>query len=386
MWHGPVWSLGVEPPAQVPGSLFSNVVDLSPLVRGSAPTLPLTPLPSAILVKVDDVESQQSPFWSALADLMKDLPCEVPLVFLAGPHSTFPNEPLPHAVVSDNITPLHLFQIMCDLQRTMLRTEEAEIRQSVFGRVENYGTVPHREGPSSLLIIGLGERFLEIQNLSSDQVDVIGAFNQNIAEDFLTSKGFDAVILDAHLADNLENLRELRMDARFATLPALVFADHPVDRPTLFDLGATDVLSPDITPENLKYRISTAVRTGERRRITDSYLAESHRWLVEANPSGGITRDLYDRYLDRARSFLKQRGLDIHELRLLPQEFTSSPLAFNASDNIWTTVLSIANAASREEDLICVVDGLGPVAVLKNEQGKATLKARINAILSHTIL
>lgn len=386
MWHGPAWVLGTAPPAAVVGSIFSNSIDLACLIDGGDSSPNLADIPSAILVRPAILQEVPQDFWAKLNSAIDKLPCEVPLILLSEAQDTLPDTPKPHAVVNASISPKHLFQTMCDLQRTILRTEEATLRRSVFGRVHDYGTVPHREGPSSLLIVGLGQRFLQIQNLSQDNVEVVGAFNQAIAEDYLTQRGFDAVILDSSLQENMDNLRQLRLDARFATLPALVFADHPADIAPLFDLGATDVLTDKLTAENLKYRMQTAIRSGERRRQTDGFLAESHRWLIETNPSGGMSRDLYNRYLDEARSSLKLRGLDVHELQLLPNDLLNPLPGQQHADNVWSTVLSIADAASREEDLICVVEGLGPVAVLKNDRGKTILKSRINAILTHTIL
>ncbi|WP_050763533.1 hypothetical protein [Roseibium sp. TrichSKD4] len=386
MWHGPAWVLGTEPPAAVAGCIFSNSIDLGCLIDCGGNSADLADIPSAILVSPAALHENDQAFWAILNSTIDALPCEVPLILLSEAQDTLPDAPKPHAVVNVSISPNHLFQTMCDLQRTILRTEEATLRRSVFGRVHDYGTVPHREGPSSLLIVGLGQRFLEIQNLSQDNVEVVGAFNQAIAEDYLTQRGFDAVILDSSLQENMDNLRQLRLDARFATLPALVFADHPADIVPLFDLGATDVLTDKLTAENLKYRMQTAIRSGECRRQTDGFLAESHRWLIETNPSGGMSRDLYNRYLDEARSALKLRGLDVHELQLLPHSLLNPLPGQEDADNLWSTVLSIADAASREEDLICVVEGLGPVAVLKNDRGKTILKSRINAILTHTIL
>ena len=83
---------------------------------------------------------------------------------------------------------------------------------------------------------------------------------------------------------------------------------------------------------------------------------------------------------------MKKRGLEIWQMKLLPENFNFPADSAMLAEDLYSTVLAIADATSREEDLVCVVRDAGPVAVLKSERGMARLRSRINAILSHTVL
>ena len=73
-------------------------------------------------------------------------------------------------------------------------------------------------------------------------------------------------------------------------------------------------------------------------------------------------------------------------MNLLPENFSAPDMSTMLAPDLYGTVLSIADATSREEDLVCFVPDRGPVAVLNSERGKARLQARINAILGRTLL
>ncbi|MBO6756644.1 MAG: hypothetical protein JJ902_09985 [Roseibium sp.] len=386
MWHGPAWFAGRASPVDagvIPGR--PPDIDVWNAFQSSL-DVPKT-LPSVVLVRLGAIPANiRSGFFEWLTDRLAGFDCEVPVVWLADGQEHVPDRPRAHAVVDDQISAQALFQRICFLQRSLVRFDEARLRRLVFGRVPRYGTAPHNSGTSGLLVIGLGNRFVEFMQAGGPKVEVIGAFNQAMAEDYLSRRGFDAVILDAPLSDSLENLRQLRMDARYAMLPVLVFAQSQIDAGLLFDAGATDVVPPDAAAPNLQRRLSVAIRAGKRRRLSDRMLAESHTWLMQTLNDGGLAGDKYAQYLDNVNRSLGLRGLTAHELHLLPEAKIGPSGAAHAPADHDSTLLSIADATSREEDLICVVKGIGPVAVLKSERGKARLQARVHKILSHTIL
>lgn len=384
-WQGPAWFAGRTMPGSigmVPG-LTADVDLLEAYQDGRK--LP-SAVPSAILVDttcVTEMEGGEA-FYIWLNQQIDQLECDIPLVYLCAAADTLPDRPRPHAVMDRQIPDDILFLAVSDLQRALLRSEEARIRRLTFGRIHGYTGSERHRGGSGLLVIGLGKRFLELTHAVSSKVQTIGAFDQTMGESYMAQRAFDAVILNGDYADTHEALRQFRLDPRHASLPVIAIASQKTDIIALFEAGATDVIFGNPTEANLRLRLATAIRSGKRRRLADRALAESHRWLAEHLNKGGIPQKLYQTYLERADQALSKRGLKVCELQLVPQEFDPLKLASANAANLYGTLLSVADATSREEDLICHVRDLGPMAVLKSERGKHRLQQRINAILAHT--
>ncbi|MTI45797.1 hypothetical protein JM93_00573 [Roseibium hamelinense] len=383
IWQGPVWYVGERPPAFSVSGMSDRPGHIN-LAEGDVD--PSAGLPSAIVADMPALAGAGDELTQKLEAALVTLPAEAPLIFLSDGRTPIPSRFKPHGILPQTVSQTALFDQVCKLQRALLRSEEARIRRVVFGRIPGYGAAPHYQGTSGFLVVGLGTRFLDLQAASSPKVDVIGAFSPGIAEIFMSQRAFDAVVLDGSLGDMLENLYQIRMDARFASLPVIAFADQWDDTAMLFKAGATDVLTSNVVEEDLKRRLSTAIRMGKRRRLADRMLAESHRWLLLQMLSGGVREDAYDHYLERAGKALALRGLKICEMKLLPERFSLRAETVMMANDLYTTLLSVADAASREEDLVCVVRDIGPVAVLKNERGRERLQARITSILGHTAL
>ena len=391
LWHGPAWVAGQSMPGSSTGISLPGITpdqDLVALFKASQ--MPANALPSAVLVNLGTIADQveHALFWSWLQRCLDSLPSEVPVILLSDQTSRPPDITRPTAFVDRRIRDQDLFNLVCDCQRALIRSEEARIRRISFGRIPGYGSPPHYRGTSGLLIIGMGGRFLQLQQAGEQErrVTVVGAFDQYMGEHFLTQRAFDAVILDTSYQDCLENLHQLRLDARFAALPVLAITDQEHDVSLLFQAGASDVILAPIQDDILKIRLSTAIRSGKRRRLADKMLAESHRWLTEQLKTGGVPQEIYERYLDDAGMALARRGLEIWELKLLPENTGTTNLLPSPNPDLFGTLLSVADATSREEDLVCFVQNVGPVAVLKSERGKERLQTRINAILGHTNL
>ncbi|WP_209008297.1 hypothetical protein [Roseibium polysiphoniae] len=387
LWHGPTWFAGRRLPGSagpIPG--LTSDIDLITTWRTEA----LLPdmLPSVILLDTEALDrlDKRADFTAWLAVAIEELRTDVPILLLCKAGDDLSGLVRPTAIVDREIPDDTLFATACDLQRSLMRSEEARIRRMSFGRVPGYGSAPHHKGTSGLLIVGMGGRLLQVQQASQRNVEIVGAFDQQMGEDYLAQRAFDAVILDDTFDENLENLRRIRMDARFAALPVLAVAEQASDIPTLFRAGASDVLRLPLQETNLSIRLSTAIRFGKRRRLADKVLAESHKWLREQLNTGGVPQVFYARYSERAGAALAKRGLEIWEMKLLPENFSTPDDATLLAPDLYGTVLSIADATSREEDLVCFVHDVGPIAVLKSERGKARLQARINAILGHTRL
>jgi len=386
LWQGPVWFAGRPSPVSagpIPG--LPGDIDLLQAYPGTEE--PDDRLPSAIVVDISSVaEADRNGFLAWLDGLITRLPTDVPLFFLSDPDDILPARPKANATINRSVPDDVLFNAICSHQRALMRFEEARIRRLVFGRIPGYGAAPHYRGTSGRLVVGLGGRFPDLQQASDRKVEVIGAFTRDMAENYLSQRAFDAVILDSNLDETLESLRLIRMDARFAALPVLVVTDRLEDTAMLFRAGANDVLNVPLHDANLRARRATAIRHGKRRRLADKVLAESHRWLTQQLGSGGVSQADYARYLERAGDALAKRGLELCEMKLLPENFFLPDQTIALSEALCGTLLSIADATSREEDLVCVVHDMGPVAVLKSQRGKGRLQARIEAILGHTAL
>ncbi|MEP5812234.1 MAG: hypothetical protein ABJL55_18490 [Roseibium sp.] len=279
-----------------------------------------------------------------------------------------------------------LLMLICIHQRAILRTEEAKIRRQIFGRIPGFGTAPHQSGTSGLLVVGLSGRFLEWQAASDHKVEVVGAFDGNMASEFMTQRAFDAVVIDSPFEDTVDYMQQVRRDPRFAGLPVLAVCESQEDSALLFHNGASDVLMGHHRKETLKKRLASAIRFGKLRRLADRILAESHSWLRQQVNSGGLGAEFYTAYLETCSNALAVRGLDLWEMRLTPEYFSLPEDKHNKDEDYSGTLLSIADATSRDEDLVCMVRDLGPVAVLKNEAGPRKLQKRINSILSHTVI
>ncbi|WP_208977823.1 hypothetical protein [Labrenzia sp. 011] len=385
-WRGPYWYAGRRPrrisrgdePEDLDVALLSMFERRSPLP---------TALPAAIVVDVTCLQDgQEGDFFDWLQTQIRDLACDVPFYVLTGSDSTLPDG-LQATAIIDRIVPDEiLVMLICIHQRALLRSEEALLRRRIFGRIPGFGTAPHHSGSSSLLVVGLSGRFLEWQDASDQKVEVFGAFDGNMAVEFMSKRAFDAVVVDAAFDDAIDYMQQIRRDARFAGLPVLAVCEREEDLVQLFRNGASDVLVGENRKETLSRRLASATRFGKRRRLADRILAESHVWLRQRINEGGLGVADYTAYLEACSNALAVRGKDLWEMRLEPEYFG---LTINPEQNleeINATLLSIADATSRDEDLVCLVRDYGPVAVLKNEAGIARLQKRINAILTHTAL
>jgi DNA-binding response OmpR family regulator len=386
LWHGPVWFAGRPSPVSA-GSIPGLPGDIDLLQSFAGAENMDDRLPSAVIVDTSSIaEADRDRFFAWLDGLITRLPTDVPVLFLSGPDDVLPGRPKANATINRTVPDDVLFDAICSHQRALMRFEEARIRRLVFGRIPGYGAAPHYRGTSGLLVVGLGGRFPELQEASGRKVEVIGAFTRDMAENYLSQRAFDAVILDSTLGETLESLRQIRMDSRFAAIPVLVVTDQPGDTAMLFKAGANDVLALPLDGPNLRARLATAIRHGKRRRLADKVLAESHRWLTQQLDKGGLSQNDYFLYLERAGQALAVRGLALCEMKLLPENFVLPEQTTALAENLFGTLLSVADATSREEDLVCVVNDIGPVAVLKSQRGKGRLQARIEAILGHTAL
>ncbi|MCK7611399.1 hypothetical protein [Roseibium sediminicola] len=385
-WRGPYWYAGRRPRrnsnGDAPEALDVSLVKM--FDRGSR--LPMA-LPAAVVVDIDAIdEVRRDAFFDWLMPQLRGLDCEVPFYLLTGSDDLLPRGLQPTAIIDRIVPDEVLLMLICIHQRALLRSEEAQHRRRVFGRIPGFGSAPHHSGSSGLLVVGLSGRFLEWQDASEQKVEVVGAFDGNMAVEFMSKRAFDAVVIDAPFEDAVDYMQQIRRDARFAGLPVLAVCEREEDLVQLFRHGASDVLVGENRKETLGQRLNAAIRFGKRRRLADRVLAESHTWLRRQVTVGGLGVEEYTAYLEACSNALAVRGLDLWEMRLQPENFGIQVTSREELEEINATLLSIADATSRDEDLVCLVREFGPVAVLKNEEGTTRLQKRINSILSHTVL
>lgn len=385
-WRGPYWYAGRRPRRSSNGDAPEDldVSLISMFDRRSK--LPMA-LPAAIVVDISILEDdRKDEFFSWLLPQIRRLPSEVPFYILTGSDDILPPGLQPTAIIDKVVPDEVLLMLICIHQRALLRSEEAQLRRRIFGRIPGFGSAPHHSGTSSLLVVGLSGRFLEWQDASEEKVEVVGAFDGSMAVEFMSKRAFDAVVIDAPFEDAVDYMQQIRRDARFAGLPVLAVCEREEDLVQLFRNGASDVLVGENRKETLARRLNSATRFGKRRRLADRVLAESHMWLRQQIHQGGLGVDDYTNYLEACSNGLAARGLDLWEMRLQPENFGIAVTSAEELEDINTTLLSIADATSRDEDLVCLVKDFGPVAVLKNEAGTTRLQKRISSILTHTVL
>jgi DNA-binding response OmpR family regulator len=385
-WRGPYWYAGRRPRRSCNGDAPEDLdVSLLSMFERSG-RLPMA-LPAAIVIDIAHLQADmRTAFFDWLLPQISSLSCEVPFYVLTGSDDLIP-EGLQATAIIDRIVPDEvLLMLICIHQRALLRSEEAQLRRKIFGRIPGFGSAPHHSGTSSLLVVGLSGRFLEWQDASDERVEVVGAFDGNMAVEFMSNRAFDAVVIDAPFDDAIDYMQQIRRDARFAGLPVLAVCEREEDLVQLFRNGASDVLVGENRKETLARRLKSSLRFGKRRRLADRVLAESHVWLRQQVTQGGLGVSEYTHYLEECSNTLALRGLDLWEMRLQPENFGIVVQSEEEQNEVNATLLSIADATSRDEDLVCLVRDYGPVAVLKNEAGTTRLQKRINSILAHTVL
>ncbi|WP_420332381.1 hypothetical protein [Roseibium sp.] len=384
-WRGPYWYAGRRPKRNSNGDAPEDL-DVSLLRMFERSTAPPTALPAAVVIDMDALgDHDPHDFLIWLLPHVKALPCDVPIYVLTDGGSSLPQDIQATAIIDRVVPDDVLLMLICIHQRALMRSEEAQLRRKIFGRIPGFGSAPHHTGGSSLMVVGLSGRFLEWQDASDEKVEVVGAFDGKMAVEYMSMRAFDAVVIDAAFEDAIDYIRQIRRDARFAGLPVLAVCEDEEDSALLFRNGASDVIIGQNCKETLTQRMITALRFGKRRRLADRILAESQMWLRQQIMDGGLGREYYANYLKTCSDALAARGLDLWEMRLEPASFGIEVTPETDIDEIYTTLLSIADATSRDEDLVCLVKDLGPVAVLKNQAGTIRLQKRISSILTHTV-
>lgn len=385
-WRGPYWYVGRCPIRQNSNDIARDQ-DIALMGLYERSISPPDPLPAAIIIDIEEIHQEhRTGFFEWLTVHVRNLPCDVPFYILTGSEDELVDGLRPIAILERTVPDDILVMLICIHQRALMRSEEARIRRRVFGRVPGFGAAPHYSGGSGLMVVGVSGRFLEWQAASNHNVEVVGAFDGGMATEFMAQRAFDAVVIDSNVEDTIHYMQQIRRDARFASLPVMAVCEYPEDVVPLFRNGASDVLLGRNHPDTLNRRLASAIRLGKRRRLADRVLSESHMWLQQQITVGGLDPKRYEIYLETTANAMSARGLDLWEMRLTPENFNLPAITPEDTSELNGTLLSVADATSRDEDLVCLVRGVGPVAVLKNEAGTLRLQKRIHSILAHTVM
>ncbi|MFG0242507.1 MAG: hypothetical protein ACF8R9_06985 [Phycisphaerales bacterium JB054] len=274
-----------------------------------------------------------------------------------------------------------------DMIREIGRLSEIRLRRQVFGALPGEWPAGAPEHSTiGLLALGLSHRFGAVFGVGAGRFEIVGAFTFDTATQFLENRRFDAVLIDCPPEMAVDYVTRLRFDPRYINLPVIACARDIADAGRLHAAGANDVLAHGVKPNELSERVRIAIRAGARRHLTGALLRRfRHRHLGE---HGRLPRAGYDRYLRELTRLLALQGRE--PLAVPLTSFHPDPLwrsAANdeaflpAGDN---PLRSAALAASREEDFVATVEGLGDMVVLRDAAAVGRLARRLSSIVSAT--
>ena len=145
-WRGPYWYAGRRPRRSSNGDAPEDldVSLISMFDRRSK--LPMA-LPAAIVVDISILEDDRRvEFFSWLLPQIRLLASEVPFYILTGSDDILPPGLQPTAIIDKVVPDEVLLMLICIHQRALLRSEEAQLRRRIFGRIPGFGSAPHHSG------------------------------------------------------------------------------------------------------------------------------------------------------------------------------------------------------------------------------------------------
>ncbi|WP_349360603.1 hypothetical protein [Stappia sp.] len=314
---------------------------------------------------------------------------DIPLL-IAGP---LPNEASgrlrPVAYLAPECPAERLAERLRDVVREAVRLEEARLRRRCLGgRGARTGRQGEDPGASCdrLLVVGLSDRVAGALRAQGRGIDLVGALTADTALAELDRGGIVGAVLDAPVSRIEDVLAQIRRDPRHATLPVLAIATTVASAERLWLAGASDVAIAGLEPEALAARLRPLLLAGARRKLTRHVLARDR--AAHLSGETAVPRDRFDAYLAALTGVLAARGQSPVQRPLA--SFHPGPMAAHVANDpdltaaIGDPVRSAALAASREEDFIATVEGLGDIAVLRGQAAADRLSRRIAGIVGAT--
>ena len=172
----------------------------------------------------------------------------------------------------------------------------------------------HDEDPTSVLYVGAaGPGFMRLQH-ALDEADIVtvAAFTTFTAFDYLHERAFDAVVLSTDPGPDMAHTvcSAMRRNTRLYHTPAILFSrgDGYAQADEAFARGASDIVSADLGPDQLRHRI-TALCAERRRRRRAKALLEASRGAALLDQSSDLFEPSFgQRHLSSLLDNAKRHG------------------------------------------------------------------------------
>lgn len=291
---------------------------------------------------------------------------------------------LPDAFLSPACPPELALERLAETVRQARRMEEARLRRAAFGPLAAVQTRDLSQG-IPVLVAGDSARIGVALDAHLAALDLRGCLTAEAALAALEEAPARLMVVDLPALRASELLARLRGDPRHITLPVLALCADEAEAAALLTSGASDCVVPRmVTPKILARHLLCLLRAGARRSLAD-------RVLAGYRPRRGLPllpREAFERYLAALGEALALRGAEPLTLQLT--QIAPPPLASLAANDGPFAVssvnpaLSATLAASRDEDFVARVEGLGDIAVLRDAEAQERIRRRIGAIVAST--
>ncbi|WP_186399027.1 hypothetical protein [Stappia sp. P2PMeth1] len=313
------------------------------------------------------------------------------LVLCAAPE--IPEAPLPDAMISAACPPELALERLAETVRQARRMEEARLRRAAFGPLAPGALLA--AAPTGglargipVLVAGDSARIGMALSGRLAALDLRGCLTAEAALAALDAAPARLLVSDLPAPRAAELLARLRADPRHIALPVLALCADEAEGAALLTSGASDCVPRKAAPQILARHLLCLLRAGARRALADRVLAGYRPRHRSGKGLPVLPREAFERYLAALGEALALRGTEPLTLQLA--QIAPPPLTSMAANDdpfagaAVNPVLSATLAASREEDFVATVEGLGDIAVLRDAEAQERIRRRIGAIVAST--
>ncbi|WP_186389500.1 hypothetical protein [Stappia sp. TSB10P1A] len=313
------------------------------------------------------------------------------LVLCAAPE--IPEAPLPDAMISAACPPELALERLAETVRQARRMEEARLRRAAFGPLApGASLVAAPTGGLArgipVLVAGDSARIGMALSGRLAALDLRGCLTAEAALAALDEAPARLLVSDLPAPRAAELLNRLRTDPRHIALPVLALCADEAEAAALLTSGASDCVPRKAAPQILARHLLCLLRAGARRALADRVLTGYRPRHRSGKGLPVLPREAFERYLAALGEALALRGAEPLTLQLA--QIAPPPLTSMAANDdpfagaAVNPVLSATLAASREEDFVATVEGLGDIAVLRDAEAQERIRRRIGAIVAST--
>lgn len=313
------------------------------------------------------------------------------LVLCAAPE--IPEAPLPDAMISAACPPDLALERLAETVRQARRMEEARLRRAAFGPLAPgalLAAAPTGGLSQGIPVLVAGDSARIGMALSGRlaALDLRGCLTAEAALAALDEAPARLLVSDLPAPRAAELLARLRADPRHIALPVLALCADEAEGAALLTSGASDCVPRRAAPQVLARHLLCLLRAGARRALADRVLAGYRPRHRSGKGLPVLPREAFERYLAALGDALALRGAEPLTLQLA--QIAPPPLTSMAANDdpfagaAVNPVLSATLAASREEDFVATVEGLGDIAVLRDAEAQERIRRRIGAIVAST--